>query len=102
MVIQPKTEAAGAVRLALAGRMTANALGELRRAIDRVRRRRNRVLLDLSEVTLVDRPSLAFLAEQTRDETELINCPAYLESWIKTADPQAGGSATTSTAADTA
>jgi hypothetical protein len=82
--------------------MTANALGELRRAIDRVRRRRNRVLLDLSEVTLVDRPSLAFLAEQTRDETELINCPAYLESWIKKADPQAGGSATTSTAADTA
>jgi ABC-type transporter Mla MlaB component len=86
MVIQPKVEPTGTVRLALAGRMNANALGELRRAIERVRRRRGRVLLDLSEITLVDRPSLAFLTEQTKDEIELINCPAYLESWIKKAD----------------
>jgi ABC-type transporter Mla MlaB component len=86
MVIRPKVEPTGTVRLALAGRMNANALGELRRAIERVRRRRGRVLLDLSEITLVDRPSLAFLTEQTKDEIELINCPAYLESWIKKAD----------------
>ena len=83
MQIQPKFEQTGTVRLALTGRMNANALGELRRAIERVRRRRARVMIDLSEITLVDRPSLEFLTEQTKDEIELINCPAYLESWLK-------------------
>lgn len=86
MLIQHKMEQAGAVRLALAGRMNANSLGELRRAIERIRRRSSRVTLDLGEVTLVDRPSLAFLTEQTGEEIELINCPPYLESWIKKAE----------------
>ena len=86
MLIQHKMEQAGAVRLALAGRMSANSLGELRRAIERIRRRSSRVTLDLGEVTLVDRPSLAFLTEQTGEEIELINCPPYLESWIKKAE----------------
>jgi len=87
MQIQPKYEQTGTVRLAITGRMNANALGELRRAIERVRRRRGRVMIDLSEITLVDRPSLEFLTEQTKDEIELINCPAYLESWLKKVAP---------------
>jgi hypothetical protein len=36
----------------------------------------------MSEVTLVDRPSLQFLAAQSRDHVTLINCPAYIEPWI--------------------
>jgi anti-anti-sigma regulatory factor len=100
--IQPKTELTGTVKLALTGRMNANSLGELRRAIDRIRRHRGRVLLDLCEITLVDRASLVFLNQQTKDAIELINCPAYLAPWIKRADHETGGSATTNTAADTA
>jgi anti-anti-sigma regulatory factor len=80
--IEFKPEAVGQVRLVLAGRMNANSLGELRRAIERARRHRGRVALDLGEVTLADRPSIDFLAQQTRDAIELINCPAYLETWI--------------------
>jgi len=80
--IESKPETTGQVRLVLAGRMNANSLGELRRAIERARRHRGRVALDLGEVTLADRPSIDFLAQQTRDEIELINCPAYLETWI--------------------
>lgn len=86
MLIESRMEQAGTVRLALAGRMNANSLGELRRAIERIRRRRGRVALDLGEVTLLDRQSLLFLSEQINDEIELINCPAYLESWIKKQD----------------
>ena len=86
MQIQPKFESAGTVRLELTGRMNANALDELRRAIERVQRRRGRVTIDLSEITLVDRPSLEFLTEQTKNEVELINCPAYLECWMKKAE----------------
>ncbi len=81
--IESKPEATGTVRLALAGRMHANSLGELRRAIDRARRQRvRRVALDLSEITLADRASIDFLAQQRREEIELLNCPPYLEAWI--------------------
>lgn len=81
--IESKSEMMGTVRLALAGRMNANSLGELRRAIDRARRHRGRrIALDLSEITLADRASLEFLAQQSREEIELINCPAYLAPWI--------------------
>ena len=81
--IESKPEATGTVRLALAGRMHANSLGELRRAIDRARRQRaRRVALDLSEITLADRASIDFLAQQSREEIELINCPLYLAAWI--------------------
>jgi anti-anti-sigma regulatory factor len=86
MLIESRIEHTGTVKLALAGRMNANSLGELRRAIERIRRRRGRVALDLGEVTLLDRQSLLFLSEQINDEIELINCPAYLESWIKKQD----------------
>jgi anti-anti-sigma regulatory factor len=81
--IESKPEATGTVRLALAGRINANSLGELRRAIDRARRQRaRRIALDLSEITLADRASIDFLIEQSRDEIELIDCPAYLQPWI--------------------
>jgi anti-anti-sigma regulatory factor len=81
--IESKPEATGTVRLTLAGRMNANSLGELRRAIDRARRQRARhVSLDLGEITLADRASIDFLAQQSREEIELINCPPYLQQWI--------------------
>ena len=81
--IESKSEPTGPIRLTLAGRMNANSLGEVRRAIDRARRQRGRpIALDLSEITLTDRASIDFLAQQQKDEIELINCPAYLESWI--------------------
>jgi hypothetical protein len=43
---------------------------------------RKRIELDLGEVTLLDRHSVAFLAEQSHDDVSLINCPAYIEPWI--------------------
>lgn len=81
--IEARPDITGTVRLALAGRMNANSLGELRRAIDRARRHRaHRVALDLSEITLADRASVDFLSQQSKEEIELINCPQYLASWI--------------------
>lgn len=82
--IESKPEAAGAVRLALAGKIHANSIGEIRRAIDRARRQRfRRVALDLSEITLADRASIDFLVQQSREEIELLNCPPYLAPWIE-------------------
>ena len=82
--IESKPETSGTVKLALAGRIHANSLGELRRAIDRARRHRfRRVALDLGEITLADRASIDFLAQQSKEEVELVNCPPYLASWIE-------------------
>jgi len=82
--IESKPEATGAVKLTLSGKIHANALGELRRAIDRARRQRfRRVALDLGEITLADRASIDFLAQQMSEEIELVNCPPYIASWIE-------------------
>jgi len=74
---------AGLVTLAIAGKCNGGCLGELRRAIDKARRMQRQIVIDMSEVTLVDRPSLQFLAAQARDNVTLINCPAYIEPWIE-------------------
>jgi hypothetical protein len=39
-------------------------------------------VIDLSEVTLLDKPSLQFLAAQTREDVTLTNCPEYIQPWI--------------------
>ncbi|HUA83132.1 MAG TPA: STAS domain-containing protein [Bryobacteraceae bacterium] len=72
----------GVVTLTLAGKCSGGSLGELRRAIEKARRMQRQIIIDMSEVTLVDRPSLQFLAAQVRDDVKLINCPEYIEPWI--------------------
>jgi hypothetical protein len=72
----------GPVTLTLAGKCCGGSLGELRRAIDKARRMQRQIVIDLGEVTLVDRPSLQFLAAQSREDIKLINCPEYIEPWI--------------------
>jgi hypothetical protein len=82
MRIAVSTESDDTVKVALAGIMSGVGLGELRREIDRARRMRKRIELDMSEVTLLDRHCVAFLAEQSQEDVTLINCPVYIEPWI--------------------
>ena len=72
----------GDATLSLAGKFNGTSLGELRRAIERARRSHKRVVIDLSEVTLLDKPSLQFLAAQAREDVTLTNCPEYIQPWI--------------------
>jgi anti-anti-sigma regulatory factor len=76
----------GPVTLSIAGKCNGGCLGELRRAIERARRAQKQIVIDMSEVTLVDRPSLEFLAAQTRENITLINCPVYIQPWIAKED----------------
>ncbi|HEY1756559.1 MAG TPA: hypothetical protein VGG72_14250 [Bryobacteraceae bacterium] len=82
MRIAVSTESQDTVKVALAGIMSGVGLGELRREIDRARRMRKRIELDLGEVTLLDRHCVAFLAELSQEDVTLINCPVYIEPWI--------------------
>jgi hypothetical protein len=72
-----------AVTVTLTGKVGSASLGALRRRIDRARRSRGSVVVDLSEVTLIDRPALEFLAAINGAGVELVNCPAYIEPWLR-------------------
>jgi anti-anti-sigma regulatory factor len=78
--IAKRIDGAGAVTLMIAGKFSGGSLGELRRAIEGALRMHKEVAVDLSEVTLVDRSCLQFLA--ARQDIKLINCPEYIQPWI--------------------
>ena len=40
-----------------------------------------RIVLDLKDITLVDRGAVRFLA-RVEAGTEIVNCPEYVRSWI--------------------
>lgn len=83
LVILNRTETAACIRLELAGRMTANGIGELRREVDDARRRRKTIRLDFSEVTLLDRVSSEFLNSVAGPQVVFENCPVYMHRWIQ-------------------
>jgi len=41
------------------------------------------VLLDLSDLTLVDQNIVSFLRHSEADGIDLKNCPAYVREWMK-------------------
>jgi hypothetical protein len=70
------------VTILLNGVFREEALPELEQSIDRARQARQRVFIDLSEVTLVDRKAVQYFANQPLEGVKIINCPAYLRRWI--------------------
>ena len=82
LCILSKSEIGNVVRLTLAGKMSANGIGELRREIEGARKRRKPILVDLGEITLVDRVSADYLNSVAGGAVRFENCPSYLRRWI--------------------
>jgi hypothetical protein len=80
VTIEKKFDLDGGVTFSIAGKFHGGRLGELRREIDGARRTHRDVVIDLGEVTLVDRPCVRFLAEL--EHVTVINCPEYIRPWI--------------------
>jgi hypothetical protein len=70
----------GEVVFALIGRMSDENLPELKSLI--ASERISRIVLDLKDVTLVDREVIHFLGQCETDKITLQNCPAYIRGWI--------------------
>ena len=70
------------ITLLLNGRFSEDALPELEQSITEARGAQQRVVIDLSEVTLVDRKTVQYFSEQAVSNVKLINCPVYLLRWI--------------------
>jgi anti-anti-sigma regulatory factor len=68
--------------LALAGSLSADAVHEIDRLIKDFRQTPSQVVLDMGEVTLMDRAAVRFFARQLKRGVELVNCPGYIKHWI--------------------
>ena len=71
----------GEVVIKLSGRMDAENIGELE-AMVREEVQGRRIILDLRDLTLVDRDAVNFLKRCEADNIMLKNCPAYIRQWI--------------------
>jgi hypothetical protein len=71
----------GQIVLTVSGQMDAENLIELKNLIDSEAAGR-RIVLDLQNLTLVDRDAVRFLEHCDSDGIRLHNCPPYIREWI--------------------
>lgn len=85
MHIPTRLDPTGAVILLLAGTLNITCVPDVDRALASAKQLHRPVVLDLSKVRFVDRPTLEYLIDVTAGDVRLMNCPAYLESWMRRA-----------------
>ena len=66
----------------LSGRVETQAIAELRRLFELQTDVRD-IIVDLKDVSLVDREVMRFLASCEADGVSLENCPPYIREWIR-------------------
>ena len=71
----------GEVVVRVSGRLNAENLGDLRAQLQPDAEGR-RIVLDLKDLTLVDRDAVRFLERCEADSIKFENCPAYIREWI--------------------
>jgi len=79
-MLRIQREANGQVVLTISGQLHGDNVTELKQLIDSDDTDR-RVVLELQELTLVDRDAVRFLRHDS-SEIELKNCPSYISEWI--------------------
>jgi anti-anti-sigma regulatory factor len=72
----------GQVVFTVSGRMDSENIDELKALFASEAKGRG-IVLDLKDLTLVDRDAVRFLERCEADSIELKNCPAYIREWIK-------------------
>jgi hypothetical protein len=77
-----KSEENGRAIFALSGRIKAGDVSGLHILLDAEAEPAN-VMLDLTEVRLVDREAIRFLADCKARGIELKDCPSYIRRWIE-------------------
>jgi hypothetical protein len=72
----------GGVLFTLSGRIEAEDVSELRRLFE-LEGLGQQLAMDLSDVTIVDREGVRFLARCEVETITLENCPKYIREWIR-------------------
>jgi anti-anti-sigma regulatory factor len=83
-VLKITKAANGEVVFRLSGRMDLENVDELKElfGLEGLDVKRRSIVLDLKDLTLVDRDAVRFLARCEADSIKLKNCPAYIREWI--------------------
>lgn len=71
----------GGVVFALIGQVEIEHVAELQRLFS-LEDAKDRIALDLKDVTLVDRSTVKFLSQCEADSITLKSCPPYIREWI--------------------
>jgi anti-anti-sigma regulatory factor len=74
----------------LSGRIEVEDVAELQRVLS-LEAAGQHIVLDLKDVTLVDRDAVKFLARCEAQNIKLENCPAYISEWIESEGGRNGG-----------
>jgi hypothetical protein len=80
-MLKVQRSANGHVVFTLSGRMEAESIAELETLFTSEENGR-RIVLDLKDVTLVNRDAISFLERCEENNITLENCPAYVREWI--------------------
>ncbi len=80
-MLKIQTSSNGQVIFRLSGRMNKQHVAELK-ALLRSEVATRQIVLDLKDLTLVDRGVVSFLKSCGADTIKLKNCPAYIREWI--------------------
>jgi anti-anti-sigma regulatory factor len=80
-MLKIKRAANGEVVFTLSGRMDGENLAEMQTLFGSEPKGR-RIVLDLKDLTLVDRDAVRFLESCETDSIKIKNCPAYIREWI--------------------
>jgi anti-anti-sigma regulatory factor len=75
-----RSEHQGAIVFALSGDLDSRHAAQLAELL--ALESAGRILLDLHDITLVDRASVRFLASAESTRVLIINCPCYVRSWM--------------------
>jgi len=88
-MLKIQRSANGKVVFTLSGRIEADDVTELQRlfALDKDD---HHLVVDLNDVTLVDRQAVRFLVRCEADGINLRNCPGYIREWIEREKEQTG------------
>lgn len=76
-------ETAETISLALFGDLGAAELPALEAAMQVPRSEHKRILLNLGDVTLVDRAAMKQLCQWKQGGLEVVQCPNYVSTWIR-------------------
>jgi anti-anti-sigma regulatory factor len=80
-VLKITREVNGEIVIKLSGRMDVENIAELEAQVRKEAGGR-RIVLDLKDLTLVDRDAVKFLRSCEADSIKLKDCPAYIREWI--------------------
>ena len=81
MVNIQRSSSGGSVVFRMSGRIEPEDVAELQRLLG-LESSGQAIVLDLQDLTLIDRDAMKFLAKCQMENIRLENCPAYIREWI--------------------